>query len=61
MPNSVADAKRRKKLTAALAQSENSITGAAEILGVTRATVYAWMKRYGIVITRKAITVLDGE
>jgi len=33
---------------AALVQSKGNVTEAARILGVTRVTVYKWMKRYNI-------------
>lgn len=42
------------KLRAALTLSNGNVTQAAQTLGVSRVTVYKWMKRYGISIQRVA-------
>jgi transcriptional regulator of acetoin/glycerol metabolism len=51
--------KHEADLRRALSLSGNSIAETARILGVTRKTVYAWMRRYGIVITKTPVKVVD--
>ncbi len=42
------------KLRAALTFSGGNVSEAARTLGVSRVTMYKWMKRYGISIQRTA-------
>ncbi len=42
-----------EKIRGALALSEGNVSHAARILGVSRVTIYKWMKRYGITIQRE--------
>lgn len=42
------------KIRAALTLSEGNVSAAARSLGISRVTIYKWMKRYGIVIQRVA-------
>jgi len=42
------------KLRAALTLSGGNVSEAARTLGVSRVTMYKWMKRYGISIQRTA-------
>ena len=43
-----------EKIRAALTLSGGNVSGAARTLGVSRVTLYKWMKRYGITIQRTA-------
>ncbi len=45
-----------EKIRGALALSEGNVTHAARILGVSRVTIYKWMKRYGITVQREVGT-----
>ena len=44
---------KKKQLIEALAKTDGNQSKAAEILGVSRITVWNWMRRYGIVASRK--------
>ena len=51
---------REARLRQAL-RATHSLSAAARFLGVSRPTVYRWMQRYGIVVTRSPVKVLDAE
>lgn len=42
-----------EKIRGALALSEGNVSHAARILGVSRVTLYKWMKRHGIIVQRE--------
>ena len=43
-------------ITAALTQSQGNVSEAARTLNVSRVTLYKWMKRYGITVTKRPET-----
>lgn len=49
------------ELREALRKTNGSLTETAKMLEVSRATVYRWMRRYGIVIAKTPVKVLDVE
>lgn len=48
-----------ERLRAALTLTEGNVSAAARHLGVTRVTVYKWMKRWGISVDRSVTVLLD--
>jgi hypothetical protein len=55
------DKDRIAQLTRAMRLSGGSVSETARLLGVSRRTVYRWMKAYGVVVTKTTVRVLDGD